>query len=468
VVSGEEHEAGSAREVVGLAWPLAVGMLSFTCMGLVDTLLMGRVGTEALAGVGLGASLLWACQAFFRGLTSGAQALVAAADGAGDRERRSRAAGAGLLLGVGSGVLLALVLAPTHEALVAWVVVEPAVAERCMGYLGVRLWGLPFTLVSFGCLAALQGVGDTRARMWVSLAGNVLNVVLSPCLVFGLGPLPALAEVGAALATVASVVLMAACYAARAVRVLGWPRWPGGEVLRGTVRVGAPTGAQLLLGVGAFTLMNVVLARVGAAHLAASQVVLQVVSVSFLPGLGLGEAGGVLVGRYLGAGQRAAAVRSLRSARLLAVAVMSAFGVLFACGGEGLAGWFSRDPEVTRLAGLLMLFAASFQLFDAVATVHLCALRGAGDTRFTLVATSLSAWGLTVPATCVLGLGLGWGATGAWLGLTLQVAAVAAATGWRVRGLERGTVGRLDLLLGSAARRRPSGRRRLVGASSAR
>ena len=89
------------------------------------------------------------------------------------------------------------------------------------------------------------------------------------------------------------------------------------------------------------------------------------------------------------------------------------------------------------------------QLFDALGTVHLCALRGAGDNRFTLAVTASAKWGLLVPLTLAFGLGLGWGAPGAWLGITVEVAVLAAVTGWRVAGLRRGTVGRLDLLLGS-------------------
>ena len=105
---------------------------------------------------------------------------------------------------------------------------------------------------------------------------------------------------------------------------------------------------------------------------------------SFLPGYGVSEAGGVLVGRYLGAGKRQTAARAVRSARWLAVMAMGLCGAVFALGGQEIAGAFTKDPEVARIAGTLMFFAAAFQIFDAVAMAHLCALRNAGDTRFTL------------------------------------------------------------------------------------
>ena len=443
-----KSEQGGKQEVASMAWPLAVGMLSFTLMGLVDTLLMGHVSTTAQAGVGLGASLTFACLAFFRGLTTGAQSLVAAADGAGDCERRSRSAGAAVLTGALGGLLVLSCAAAVYESVLQTVVADADVAASCTSYVGVRLWGLPLSLTSFGCLSALQGIGDTKSRMWASLVGNILNVGLDLVLIFGLGPVPAMGEAGAALATVASAAVTCCIYMWRFRRLFGRPRLPGWSVLKSSLQLGFPSGCQSVLNVLAFAVMNLALAKAGPAQLAASQIVLNIASLSFLPGFGVGEAGGVLVGRYLGAGERVTAVKALRSARWLAVWMMSAFGLVFALKGEALASIFSQDLEVVRLTGTLMLFAAAFQLFDAVAMVHLCALRSAGDTRFTLLLTTGAAWGLLVPATLIFGLWLGWGAKGAWLGITLEVAFLAVATGWRVAGLRDGRVGRMDLLLG--------------------
>ena len=177
----------------------------------------------------------------------------------------------------------------------------------------------------------------------------------------------------------------------------------------------------------------------------------KIVRLGAIAAYGVSEAGGVLVGRYLGAGKRQTAARAVRSARWLAVMAMGLCGAVFALGGQEIAGAFTKDPEVARIAGTLMFFAAAFQIFDAVAMAHLCALRNAGDTRFTLLVTTVAAWGLTVPFTVGFGIWLGWGAPGAWLGMTLEIAALAGLTAWRVRGLEDGRVGRLDLLLGEKA-----------------
>lgn len=442
---------GGAREVARMAWPLALGLLSYTLMGVVDTLLMGHVGTTAQAGVAVASMTVIVFISLFRGISSGAQALVAAADGAGD-DRRILAAGAAgilaaLLYGGVAALVLRFVVAPNLELLLG----DPEVARSARRYVEIRAFAVPLSVVCFGLLAGLQGKGDTKAQMWAGGLGNAVNAVVGALLVFGAGPVPALAEAGAALATIAGAAVMLGVYVLRYRRTVGAWLTPRLEVVRSMLSIGLPAGVQNLLGVGSMFVMNVALARAGEQELAASQIVLQIASLSFLPGAGIGEAGGVLVGRYLGAGQPAAAGRALASARLLAIGLMSMWSVVFVVQGAAIASLFSSDAAVVAVAARLLLFAAAFQVFDAVAIVHLCALRSAGDTRFTLAVTTLGAWLIQVPATVGLGLHLGWGASGAWLGLTIEILLIAVLTAVRVGRLRTGDIARLDLLLGETA-----------------
>lgn len=441
---------GGVREVAALAWPLALGMVSFTVMGVTDTLLMGRVSTAAQAGVGLAVVLTFTVLAFYRGLASGAQSIISAADGADDRRRVARGGGAALLVGAAGGLLAGLSLALVWRAMAPWASDDAEVLHHADAFIGCRAWLLPVDGVAVGLMTALQGRGDTRARMWASMAGNLVNVVGDLLFIFGWGPVPAMGAAGAALATGLGSATMAVVYAARFHRLFGRPTRPTWEVLRSTLTIGLPAGVQFSLGTLSFTAMNLALAQVGAAHLAASQIVVNVVSISFLPGFGLGEAAGILVGRYLGARRPRTADRAMRSARRVSVWVMGGFSVLFAFFGDTLALAFTKDPEVIALAEPLFLLAAGFQMMDAVVMTHLSALRGAGDTRYTLVVTTACAWGLTVPAAIVLGIWLQWGAVGAWLGLLVEIAVLALLTTRRVGGLRAGRVGRLEVLLGEA------------------
>ncbi|MEO1335864.1 MAG: MATE family efflux transporter, partial [Myxococcota bacterium] len=130
--------------------------------------------------------------------------------------------------------------------------------------------------------------------------------------------------------------------------------------------------------------------------------------------------------------------------------IMAVFSVVFIVFGQTLVSWFTTDSEVIAISAELMVFAAAFQVFDAAAMAHVCGLRGAGETRFTLMAASVTAWGITVPAALILGLWWGWGATGAWIGMTFEVVALALISGYRIRGLKSGRVGRMELLLGNS------------------
>jgi MATE family multidrug resistance protein len=351
-------------------------------------------------------------------------------------------------MGLVSGVIAAGLLAVTTAHALPLMVDDPKMVASATRYLDVRVWGLPLTLTAFGLMSGLQGLGDSKARMQASVAGNAVNIVLDIVLVFGLGPFPRMEEAGAALATVIGAFVMLTVYAWRYRRLFGMPRLPGAEVLRSALTVGLPAGSQALIETIAFATMNIVLARVGPVHLAASGIVLNIVSVSFLPGYALAEAGAILVGRYVGAGSSDAAKRSLRTSRSLALAFMGVCGLLFAIAGAEIVGLFTRDQEVVALAAQLMLVAAAFQLFDAVAMVHLSVLRAVGDTRYTLLVTSLASWTLLVPAVFALGLWAGWGAVGAWVGLLAEIAFLAAITAWRVPGIYDGRVVQMKLLLG--------------------
>ncbi|MBU1429985.1 MATE family efflux transporter [Myxococcota bacterium] len=439
---------GNAREVAALAWPLSLGMVSYTVMGVVDTLLMGQVSTEALAGVGLSNLFIFTSLSFFRGITSGAQSLVAAADGARMKGRLEAAASAGVLIGLISGLIAALALVAVTTLLLPVALRDEAVRGAATDYLWICLLGQPLALSGAGMLAALQGLGHTRVRMWGSLVGNALNVALDLVLIFGWGPFPRMEAQGAALASLISAGAMWALYAyfyRQHLRRVIKPPW---AIIRDAILLGLPTGLQAISGMGAMLLINLLLAEMGAAQLAASEIAINIISVSFLPGYGIAEAGSILVGRYLGGKRLDAAARAVASARALALAVMGLCGLVFVLWGEQIVARFSPDPVVIAIAARLLLYAAAFQLFDALAMVHMSALRGAGDTRFNLVVGVSCSWGLMLPTAVGMGYLLEWGAEGAWLGLLVEISALALISGWRVRGLARGDLVRFDHLLG--------------------
>jgi MATE family multidrug resistance protein len=176
-----------------------------------------------------------------------------------------------------------------------------------------------------------------------------------------------------------------------------------------------------------------VIARVGTSDLAANQIAIKILSLSFLPGCGIGEAACVLVGHRVGAKDVPGARRAFAASLFASVAVMGSVGVLLFALPEALIRLFQTDVTVVAVGRDLLPLGAFFQVFDAVAMTATGALNGAGDTRYTMLASLACARVVLVPCAWLFGFVLGWGARGAWLGMTLQVLALAAVMMHRCR-----------------------------------
>ena len=417
--------------VFGLAWPIMVSMLSRTAMTTADTLFVGQLGTQHLAAIGLASVASFLGIAFGMGLLGGVNVAVAHRTGAQDHDGARRLWWQALYVAGGLGVVVASLfwVGPWIFPVLGG---SDNATELASSWFSLRILGSPLAFATFGLTAWFQGRGDTRTPMVAVVLTNVLNIALDPLLIFGLGPVPELGIAGAAHATnVAQAVglgfLVWRSQGERSSFVL-----PNRLALSEIWRLGSPLAIWYGLDVLAFALFVSLLARAGEAELAAHVVVLRIISVSFLPGHAVGEAGGVLVGQSVGAGRPELARQAWRSAARLGVAVMSVFGFVFILVPETLLWPFDLEPQVTQVAVGLMVVGAFFQVFDAVAMTGLGALKGAGDTRFTMWTGVLNSWLVKLPVGAYLALGAGLGAVGAWLGLTLDIIVLAVLATWRI------------------------------------
>ncbi len=424
---------GSVREVLALAWPVMISMLSYTVMGVADTLFVGQLGTAPLAAVGLAAACVHLGYAFSNGLLRGVRVKVAQSTGADDVAGARRFAWQGVWLALALGGLVAL-LAPLGPQLFEWMGASLAVRELAAAYFGVRLLGAPLLFLQLAFASWFQGRGDTRTPMVAHLLANGINVALDPVLIFGLLGAPALGIAGAAVATVVGFGAAAMYLAWHFLRDAGREQPLMRSALAEIVTVGAPIGLRDLLEVGSWVAFTSLLARVGEVHLAAHVIAIRVVSVSFLPGYAVSEAVGVLTGQAVGARRPAMAREATRSGLLLAVGIMAACALVFVATPVPLVAAFGAEQDVMVVAVQLLRIAAVFQVFDAVAMVGIGALNGAGDTRITMLIGIGCAWLVKLPAGVGLALFAGMGAAGAWWGLTLEVIAYAVLAMVRLRG----------------------------------
>jgi MATE family multidrug resistance protein len=414
-------------ELVRLAWPITVSMLSYSVMTLVDTVFVGRLGAKALAAVGLGGVAAFAVICFGFGLLRSVKVLVSQALGADRRDTVPAFVAAGWVGALGLGALMLAVGQLVARALPA-LTSDVDAGIGAGAYLAVRSLAAPLVLAGVALREARYGLGDSRSPMRAAVIANLLHIGLDALLIWGLG----MGVVGAAWSTVlAQLAETALLVKTQAKDGLGWGALRLSH-LREMFRLGLPLGFQFLLEVGAFAVLVAMLARIGAVDLAAHQIALQVIHFSFLPAFALGEAASVLAGQAVGANEDSLVRAVARRAMLAAGVYTGGCALVLALAAEPIAALFTSDPAVVALTARLFWVAAVFQVFDAANIVARSVLRGAGDVRYPAVLAVTIAWVCTPPLTWLLGQRLGWGALGGWLGLCVEIVAGALILWWRL------------------------------------
>jgi MATE family multidrug resistance protein len=420
-----------ARHVLGLAWPVLISMLSLSAMEMADTLVCGWLGTAELAAVGLASTVSLFVITPARGLLRGLKIAVAQRTGAQDQPAVAALLGEAVRIGLLLGLLVAP-LAWSSGWLFQALGASPEVGRLAGEYFAIRALTAPVSMVVFGIECWFQGRGDTRTPMVSTVAGNVVNVILDPILVFGWLGFPAFGVAGAAWATGAAVVVSLGVLAWRAPwQSTGWRldlrAW------RQPMRLGVPMAVQWTLDFSGFLVLLGLLAGAGDVELAAHVLVFRICMLSILPGFAIADATGVLVGQAVGARRPEAARQAWWSGSWLAASLMTSFGALFLVVPELFLAPFGPEAQVAEVAVRLLGIAALWQGADALVLVGFHALAAGGDTRFTMILFVAGSWLVQVPMSLVLVLGLGWGAYGGWVSLTFEILLVAALTFARVR-----------------------------------
>ncbi|WP_084051039.1 MATE family efflux transporter [Deinococcus hopiensis] len=415
---------GTTGELLRLAGPLMLSNLAYTAVGFTDTLLMGRLGVVEVGAVGFASLCLLTLVLLFRGSLNTASTFVARALGAGNAAgvRRWTSVFLGCAL---VGVPLALAGPWLVDGLFALLKPEASVAATARTYAHIRLWEIPFVMLGSTALSVMVGLGNTRTPMLLAWLVVVLNAALAVLLIFGLG----WGVRGAAWAAVIAVAVQNALAVALLARLHGHrfgpfrPARPHRSELAALGRISLPAGITELAEVGAFTVFQGVISRLGPTELAASQIANQLASLGFLPAFALASATSSLLSRALGAGRPDLAARIGWRGAGVAAALMGLLGVLFLTLPRPLIGLFSRSPEVLELGRTVLGIMAAYQVLDGVAIVLGGALGGAGDTRFRLIVTLVGAWLVMVLGASLLAPR--YGVSGAW-GAALVFIAFAA------------------------------------------
>ncbi len=433
-------------QLLRLAAPLVVMMVSRMAMTFVDVLMVARLGTEALAAISPAALFVMVLGCLGVGVAQGVQTYAAQSDGRGE----SRVAGAYAWQGFYIAVLFAamvLVVAPTTPTWFGWVAQlgghSPAVTAAEVAYIRIALWSIPLSIATISLNAFFTGLQRpwiTAVAVIVSLAANILGNWI---MIFGHLGCPALGIAGAAYSTVIAwvirlIILLVTfllprfdqAYATRSSYALSRKK------LQRLVWVGGPTAVQWLFDIGSWALfMVLIVPAYGTAAMAATNVGMQLMHLSFMPAMGIGMALCSQVGFAIGEGRPENAMQRVRVAVRLTATYMGLIGLLFWLAPEPLLGLFSAQPEVTQAGRLVLIWAAVFQVFDALAITYVNALRGAGDTRWPAAVLTVLCWVVFIGGGLAMAYWApGLGLSGPWACCALYVILLGLVLAWRWRG----------------------------------
>ncbi len=431
-----------------LAWPVVVAQVGMMLMGVVDTLMVGQLGSPALAGINLGTLWHFALFVLVMGATNGIDPALSQARGADDEAALARALAQGCTLLLAVGVPVALGHLWAEPALLA--LGQPAAAAALgADYAEVILFALaPAAL--FGLFRqALQARGVVRPAMWLMLAANVFNVGLNALLLFGVGDWPGVGAIGVAYTTTAVrwlvfFGLLAWCGPELRALQQGWRLAFDTRAVARLALVALPVALQGALEVWGFSIAGLIVGKLGETALAAHAVVLNLASLAFMVPLAIGAAASTRVGNLVGAGHPPD--RAAWTAVGMGSGVMVLSGVVFfTIPGVLAAAYLPTDPAAAAVAASVLPIAAGFGAFDGAQAVAFGVLRGMGDTRWPAAANVVAYYVLGLPLGAWLALERGQGVAGVWLGMLVALGVVAALLVARIRVVLRRGVTRLAL-----------------------
>lgn len=436
----------ATMELLILAAPIIAMTVSRMLMGFIDFVMVSQLGTEAQAAISPASMFVFILGVLGLGIANAVQTFVSQADGRGRPEEGGAYAWQTFYI----AAFFALVTIPamlTVEQWFGWIATlgqhEDAVRTMEVAYIRIALWGVAPAIICIG----LNGFFNGAQRPWIAfiavVASLATNVVGNWLLIFGNLGCPALGIEGAAYATVLAWIVRAGVltgamllpqfdlrYKTRNTFAFSWRK------MKGLIRIGGPTSLGWLVDLGSWTaFMVLIMPSFGKVAMAASNIGMQLMHLSFMPAIGIGIALCSQVGFAIGEGKPERALLRARVAYRVTGIYMGLVGLVYLLLRTPVVGLFTDDPDVIKAGAQILIWAAVFQVFDAMAITYMNALRGAGDTKWPAILMAICCWGIFIGG----GLFVAhtwpqWGINGPWAMCTLFIIVIGLTLLWRWLG----------------------------------
>lgn len=432
------------KKNLNIAYPVMLGQLGHVMVGLVDNLMIGRLGAAPLAAVSLGNAMVFIAMSLGIGFSFAITPLIAEADGADDLEGGRSYFHHGLILSSLSGLFLFIMLL-IAKPLLYYLDQPPEVVELAIPYLNIVAFSM-LPLMAFQAFKQFaDGLSQTRYSMYATLLSNVVNVVFNYLLIYGIWIFPRLELEGAAIGTLISRFFMLWFIweiLRRKSKFAEYFKWSKKEMIKWSIfrrllALGFPTALQMFFEVAIFTATVFLAGNLGTNPQAANQIALNLASMTFMIAVGLGVTATIRVGNQVGL----KAYRELRrisfSIFLLVFLIMGVFALLFILLKDILPGFYIDNFEVVSLAAQLLIVAAVFQLSDGMQVVILGALRGLQDVKLPTLICFIAYWVIGFPVSYYFGQPERMGSMGIWMGLLAGLTSSALLLYFRFNYLSR-------------------------------
>jgi putative MATE family efflux protein len=433
--SHQDYTEGSLnRAILLLAVPMVLEMVLESLFAVVDVFWVGRLGANAVATVGLTESLLSLVFAVSIGLGMSTTAMVARRIGEKDPEGAAVAAVQAILLGLGVAVAIGLPCWIWASRLLALMGASPEIVSLGTGYARIALGGSGAVLLLFLNNAIFRGAGDAAIAMRLLWVSNIINLILDPCLIFGLGPFPRLGVTGAALATLTGRSIGVGYQFYRLLR--GTERL---RILSRQLRVNLTILLRLLrvslTGILQFAIAHTswiglvrIISVFGSAALAGYTIAIRIVVFAILPSWGLSNAAATLVGQNLGAKQPERAEQAVWRTGLYNMIFLGVIGLFFVFFAEPIVRLFTHDPAVVPLGASCLRIVSYGNIGYAYAFVMMQAFNGAGDTVTPTIVNFFGFWLLEIPLAYWLAIRLDFRSNGVFWSIVVAEGSIAAAS----------------------------------------
>lgn len=420
------------RTNLKLAFPVMMSQLGHVLVGVVDSLMVGRLGEIPLAASAFANSVFFFFMCFGIGVSFAITPLVAKIEGPNQHKQASSLLKSSLLINFLLSLFIVGIVLFMYKHLDLLGQDEQVVVQAAP-----FLWIISMSIIPFMIFQALrqfaEGLSFTKQAMFIILGSNIANIGLNYLLIFGNFGFPQLGLQGAGIATLISRVLMVLFmivmlkYHKKLKMYLleFWKVKPTKENIKELLDIGIPSGLQFSFEVSAFVVAAIMLGWLGSAPLAAHQIAISLATISYMMASGLSTAATIRVGNQLGRKSYKTLREAVFSIFIMVIVFELVWTIIFILGRDFLPTLYIADAEVLEIASKLMIMAAFFQLSDGLQVIGLGALRGMSDTKVPTLMTFIAYWVIGLPVGYYLAFHLGYGGEGVWVGLIIGLTVTA-------------------------------------------